>query len=349
MNDPTIASAAAGRSLLQATMPFTKECRGKSWWHVASTFLLLAMTLALAAMLPWWPARLAASVVGGLMFVRGFILFHDFMHGSLLKGSLVANGLFSFFGLVVLTPPRSWRSSHNSHHAHVGKPDEQEHIPPSDSITLATSEIGSFPLMSTAMWEKASRWRRLRYRVSRHPLTILCAYVTIFLFTICLAPLAVNPRRNWDGALAILVHVGLIASLWAFAGFSVALFAFVVPYAISAALGAYLFYAQHNFPEMRLVPADEWNYYRGSLESSSYMKLGPVMAWLTGNIGYHHIHHLNPHIAFYRLPEAMRAIAELQHPPITTLHPRDILACLRLNLWDGKKERLVSFSEAAGG
>jgi len=77
------------------------------------------------------------------------------------------------------------------------------------------------------------------------------------------------------------------------------------------------------------------------------MQLSPIMNWFTGNIGYHHVHHLNPHIPFYRLPEAMAGIPELQHPTVTSLRPRDILACFRANLWKISTQRMVSYREAA--
>ena len=116
----------------------------------------------------------------------------------------------------------------------------------------------------------------------------------------------------------------LVALLWLFAGFDVAMFSMVLPFAVAAAMGAYLFYAQHTYEGLRILPTEEWTYFQGALESSSYMKLGPIMKWFTGNIGYHHVHHLNPHILFYRLPGAMAAIPELQHPVVTSLGPRDI-------------------------
>lgn len=96
-----------------------------------------------------------------------------------------------------------------------------------------------------------------------------------------------------------------------------------------------------------MLQANEWTYYRAALESSSYLKMGRVMSWFLGNIGYHHVHHLNRLIPFYRLPEAMAATPELQHPTVTSLHPRDILACLRLNLWDEDAGRMVSYCEVA--
>jgi omega-6 fatty acid desaturase (delta-12 desaturase) len=107
--------------LFDATVPFAKELRTKSWWCVGSTLVVLAAVLTFAAIAPWWPLRLAASIVGGLVLVRAFILYHDFMHGSLLSGSRLANVVFYPLGFLMLAPPRHWRFSHNFHHSHVGK------------------------------------------------------------------------------------------------------------------------------------------------------------------------------------------------------------------------------------
>ena len=156
-----------------------------------------------------------------------------------------------------------------------------------------------------------------------------------------------DPRKNWDCGLSIALHVTLIVIVWTGFGFSVVAFTMFIPFTISAAMGAYLFFAQHNYPGMHIVPLGEWTHYRGALESSSYLKCGLIMRWFTGNIGYHHVHHLNALIPFYRLPEAMAAIPELQHPVVTSFHPRDVLTCLRLNLWDTSRQRLVSYREAA--
>ena len=292
------------KELHEATRPFAKESRVKSWWYAGSTFALLAVVLTGAGMVAWWPARVALSILGGMLFVRAFVLYHDFMHGAILRKSRLGKFIFILYGLVILTPSRSWRFSHNFHHANVGKA-----IPVEEGkFSLVTSDIGAVPLMTTEMWQRASFWQRLRYRVSRHPITILTAYVTVFIYSITLVPLLKNPRKYWDGALSLLLHGGLIAVLWVFGGFPVAFFAFMLPFAIAAASGAYLFFAQHNFEGMRILPGDEWSHFRAALESSSYMKLGPIMNWFTGNIGYHHVHHLNSLIPFYGLPQAMAAI-----------------------------------------
>jgi omega-6 fatty acid desaturase (delta-12 desaturase) len=322
-----------GKDLLNATRVYVEQERQRSWRLVGSTLAALLGVLTVAALAPWWPVRLAASVLGGLLMGRSFILYHDFMHGSILRGSRPAEVLLHGLGLLMLAPPRSWRESHNYHHANVAK--------------LGGPAIGSYPIMTTAQWSSASRLQRFHYRLNRHPLTLLTAYLTIFGFTLTLEPLLRNPRKNWDSLLSIAVHGGAMTLLWLLGGFSLAFFVLVLPFAVAAALGAYLFYAQHNSQGIRMFPPAEWTYFRAALESASYMKLGPVMSWLLGNIGYHHVHHLNPSIPFNRLPEAMAAIPELQHPTVTSLRPRDVLAAFRSNLWDEETSHMVSYREAA--
>jgi omega-6 fatty acid desaturase (delta-12 desaturase) len=319
------------RELHQATRGFDRESAARSWWLVVETFALLAAALAAAALVPWWPLRLAASIIGALLLVRSFILYHDFMHGAILPGSRLARAIFYAYGAVNLTPPRSWRDSHNFHHANVGK--------------IVGSNVGSFPLMTTQMWRSATPLERLSYRLVRHPVTIAFAYVTIFLLSVCALPLLRRPTRYWDSALSLLAHGAAIAILWRFAGFDAVLFGLFIPMAIASALGGYLFYAQHGFPGLRILPEEEWTHYRAALASSSYLRLGPALRWFTGNIGFHHVHHLNSLIPFYRLPETMAAIPELQHPAVTTLRPRDVMACFRSNLWDEASGQMVRYRD----
>lgn len=321
------------RNLLNATRAFLEDEPRVSWWYVGSTLFLLMVTLTVAALVPWWPLRLLGSVGGGLLLGRTFILYHDFMHGAVLNGSRLGRFVMYGVGLLFLAPPTSWRASHNYHHANVAK--------------LNGPAIGSYPMMTLAAWRRASRLERFRYRFSRHPLTMLGAYLTIFAFSLTIQPLFQHPRRSWDSLLALGLHAGVASGLWVAGGASTAFFAFLLPFAIAHALGAYLFYAQHNAEGLRLFSPDEWTFVRAALESSTFMRLGPVMTWLLGNIGYHHVHHLNPAIPFYRLPQTMAAIPALQHPTVTSLRPRDIAACLRSNLWDEARGTMVSFKKAA--
>ncbi|MGZ7080862.1 MAG: fatty acid desaturase family protein [Thermoanaerobaculia bacterium] len=320
-----------GNALVAETRRFATEDRNKSLWYVASTFAVLAGFTAVAALAPWWPVRLAGSLAGALLLVRSFILYHDFMHGSILPGSKLARAVFYTYAAVNLTPPRSWRDSHNFHHANVGK--------------IAGSNVGAFPLMTADMWRNASRSERLRYRLIRHPITIACAYLTVFFFSVTLLPLLRRPARYWDSGLSLLAHASAVAAVWALAGFDAAFFALLLPMSTASAIGGYLFYAQHSFPGMLILPDAEWNHSRAALVSSSYLRTGRILRWFTGNIGFHHVHHLNSLIPFYELPRAMEAIPDLQHPATTSLRPRDILACFRANIWDEAGRRMIDYGD----
>lgn len=187
------------REVMASTRPFASESRAKSWWYVVSTFALMAALLIAAGASDGWPLRTVCSLLAALVMVRAFITYHDFMHGSILRGSKTASVLFHVYGSLMLVPRRSWKKSHNYHHRHTGQ--------------ISTRGIGAFPIMTTRMWREASRADRLRYRANRHPLIVLCGYVTIFAFSICLLPLLREPRRHWDSALALLAHGALIATL----------------------------------------------------------------------------------------------------------------------------------------
>jgi omega-6 fatty acid desaturase (delta-12 desaturase) len=322
-----------GNELVAVTRAFASEDRARSIWYVASTFAVLAAAAAVAALSPWWPLRLLASVIEGLVIVRAFILAHDFQHGAILRKSKVGRLIFGLYGLIVLTPPRVWRQTHNYHHAHTAK--------------IVGAQIGSYPVMTVEMWRRAPRGRRIAYAVARHPLNILFGYVTIFLAGMCVSAFLRSPKENWDSAAAAVLHAALIAVITYFFGIETTLFVLVGPLFLACAVGSYLFYAQHNFPGVHMQPRQTWTFARAAVESSSYMRCGPVMSYFTGEIGLHHVHHLNAAIPFYRLREAMAAIPELQVEPQTSLAPRDILACLRLKLWDPQAGRMVAFPKDA--
>ena len=309
-----------GPELILATRPFAKDNPLESWWHVSSTLLLLVLAFAGTVwVLPLW-IRIPCSVLAGLMLLRSFVIYHDQQHHAILPKSRLAEGLMRVYGVLALSPSSIWRSSHNHHHNHNSR--------------LRGSHIGSFPLMTKDQFLKSSASDRRRYLFIRHPLTILCGYLFMFLFGMCLNPFLNNPRKHWDCLLALGVHVAISTALWVYGGWSALLLCQAIPHFIAYAIGSYLFYAQHNFPGVTFRDNAGWTYEKAALESSSFLRTGPVMGWFTANIGYHHVHHLNSHIPFYRLPEACRMTPELQSPGNTSLHPRDIVRCLRLKVWD---------------
>ncbi len=320
-----------GSELNRATRPFAVEDRARTWRLFALTLLLLVGCEWAALALPAWPARLAASVLVGLLTVRAFIFFHDYLHRAIWVGSRLGGALMSLLGLIVLSPASVWRETHNYHHKHNAK--------------LVGSAIGSYPVVTVGMFRGMRPAQRRAYLLVRHPLTMLLGYLTLFAYGMCIAPFLRDPKKHWSGPLALALHMALLVLLTLWGGWQAALFGLVIPLFVACAAGAYLFYAQHNFPDVELRDRRHWDYTHAALKSSSFFEMSPLMHFFTGNIAYHHVHHLNHRIPFYRLPEAMAAIPELQDPGRTSWRLRDVRACLALDVWDPEQGRMVSLNE----
>ena len=309
------------------TKAFAKDNPLVSWWHIVSTTLLLA--LAITGTLPFAPlwVRLPSSLLSALLLVRLFVIFHDHQHRAILPKSRLADVFMRCFGMLSLCPSTVWRSTHDDHHAH--------------NCQLRMENIGSFPIMTKERFQNSPPMDKLKYLFMRHPLTLLLGYVTVFFYSMTLLPAITSPNRHWDAWPTLIIHLGLAAGLALVFGWLAFILTMVVPFFIAGATGAYLFYAQHNFPGVVLRDQAGWTYEGAALDSSSHLKTGPILSWFTGNIGYHHIHHLNHRIPFYRLPEVYRAIPELRAAKTTTLSPIDIARCLRLKVWCVDSQQMV--------
>jgi omega-6 fatty acid desaturase (delta-12 desaturase) len=320
---------------MAVTRPFMRPSPLRDWWHLTSTLCVLAGFCLLALFLPWWPLRVLASLGMALTMTRAFILFHDVHHLAMFQDSAAGRAVLNAYGLFMLTPARIWRATHNYHHAHTAR--------------TSGKHRGAYTLYTTEQWRQATRSERLLYRMEHHPLTLVLGYVTVFFFSFGLRPIVEEPRRHVDSALSVLLHAALGVTVYALAGASAFLFVFLIPFVAAGAIGAYLFYVQHYFEGVEIPDGTTWSHERAALDASSFLRFGPVMRWFTGNIGYHHVHHLNPRIPFHRLPKAMASIPELQNPTSVTLRPRTIVASLRLKLWSPRLGRMVSYAEAAAG
>jgi omega-6 fatty acid desaturase (delta-12 desaturase) len=316
-----------GKEIILATKPYAVDFPTRSWAHLLSTAFLLAGALAGTLWNFHLAAKIVCSLLAGLLYLRLFVIYHDQQHEAILPHSRLAAVLMWIFGILILSPSSVWKSSHNHHHNHNSK--------------LRGSHIGSYPIMTGEQYLRAPKATRFRYLFMRHPLTILFGYVFVFLYGMCLYPGVTKLRQHYDGLLAFLVHVALAVTItWLF-GWPALLLTVIFPHFIASAIGSYLFYAQHNFPTVTFSDNAGWTYDKAALESSSFMTTGPLLAWFTANIGYHHLHHLNSRIPFYRLPEVVAAIPELQSPKTTSLRPVEILRCLRLKVWDAEAQRMV--------
>lgn len=324
-----------GKDLILATKPFAIDNTARSWWYFLSTAILLCLALAATFLDLHFGSRAACGALAGLLMLRLFVIYHDQQHHAILPKSKIAEVLMQIFGIFSLSPSSIWRSSHNYHHKHNSK--------------LRSAHIGSFPIMTSVEFRRSSRAVRFRYLFMRHPLTILFGYVFVFLHGMCLYPFFTKPREHFDCLIAFVLHLTIGAVLAYFWGWPELVLALVIPHFVASAIGTYLFYAQHNFPGVSFYDRAGWAYEKAALESSSFMQMSRLMAWFTANIGYHHIHHLNAKIPFYRLPEVGATIPELSTPKMTSLRPREILRCLRLKVWDVESQRMISLRECLAG
>lgn len=319
------------KELILATKPYAREIRWKSWFHTISGFILLIAAIAGTYLVPPLWGKILCSFGVAAMLSRVFIIFHDFQHHAILQRSVLANILFTLFGVYMITPPSIWKRSHDYHHNHNSK--------------LFSASIGSFPIMTKQKFMKASKKERFEYLAIRHPLNMFFAYFSTFMYGLCFNSFLSSPRRHWDSLVVLIIHFSIAIFLFFYFGWLTWFLSFFLPFFLSHMLGSYLFYAQHNFPGVVHKSNADWSYSSAALESSSYLELNPVWNWITANIGYHHVHHLNSRIPFYRLPEVMAKIPALQKATKTTLNPSDIIKCLRLKVWDPELNKMIGFSE----
>jgi omega-6 fatty acid desaturase (delta-12 desaturase) len=260
-----------------------------------------------------------------------FVIYHDFLHHAIFYRSRLAKIIFYLFGLFTLAPFSIWKRTHDHHHKHNSK--------------IVNGDIGPYPILTKEQYLAANKKTKLLYLASRHPINILLAYFTMFLYGMCLQPFINNPLRHYDCFIALVIHFLLGYYLISTGGVTTLILTMIIPFTMSFALGAYLFYVQHNFPDVQFLKKADWSITKAAIESSSFLEMGWFMRWSTGNIGYHHIHHLNCAIPFYQLPNVMKKVNELQKVKRTSLHWRNVLACLRLKLWDAEKNKMITLNE----
>ncbi|MEO0510578.1 MAG: fatty acid desaturase [Verrucomicrobiota bacterium] len=321
-----------GKELILATRAYAREDRVKSWWVLLSTGSAYLGALIGILLLPFWILKLGVSIIAGLLLVRLFVIYHDHQHNAILTKSKLAAWFMRLWGIYAMTPNSIWKHSHNHHHNHNSK--------------MRSAHIGSYPVMTREKFNQSSRKERLKYLAIRHPLTILLGYLTVFVLGMCIIPGLECQKKHRDSIIALILHTLLYVLTISLLGWEATMLLIFVPFFVAGALGAYLFYAQHNFPDVVYIDKDGWSYEGAALSSSSFCKMHSIMHYFTGNIGYHHVHHLNAKIPFYRLPEAFREMPELQAPKTTSLSPKAIFLCLRLKVWDVEHQRMISLHDA---
>jgi acyl-lipid omega-6 desaturase (Delta-12 desaturase) len=337
----TVADAAtpppAARSWREIVAPYAHADHRRAVGQLLNTglpFLFLMAALVYSATNhPGLIFPLAVPAV--FLLIRLFIIQHDCGHGSFFASRRANDFLGRTLGVLTLTPYVFWRSSHAVHHASSGNLDRRG---PGDINTLTARE-----------YRALSPIRRLFYRIYRHPITLF-GVGPLFLFVIRNRIPTCNPLRHrkiWasvigtDSALVAIVLVMMLT-----VGGRAVVLAYLPVILVAASAGIWLFYIQHQFEHTYWATGRDWDFHAAALQGSSFYDLPAVLHWLTGSIGFHHIHHVCSKIPNYRLRDCFDQNPEFRRVRRLTLW--DSLKCSRLSLWDEERQLLVSFREAAG-
>lgn len=296
-------------------------------------FVALWVAAAISVSYGYWIGLLLTIPAAGFL-VRIFMLQHDCGHGSLFSTAFLNNWTGRALGVLTFAPYDYWRRSHAIHHASAGNLDQRG--------------IGDVTTLTVKEYQSLSRWGQLRYRLYRHPL-VMFGIGPAWLF-LCQYRLPIGLMKAgsepWVSTVATNLSIVLLAGglIWLL-GPTVFLMVQLPILLMAATIGVWLFYVQHQFEETHWSEGEDWNFHRAAVHGSSFYDLPPVLRWLSGNIGVHHVHHLSSKVPFYRLPEVLEAIPELKQVGRITL--LESLSCVKLVLWDSSRKKLVSFREAA--
>lgn len=277
----------------------------------------------------YWLALGMAILAGGVL-VRVFIIFHDCGHGSFFR-SQRANDIVGFIaGVLTFTPYYHWRWEHAIHHASAGNLDKR-----------GTGDVWT---MTVQEYIAATRWTRFRYRLARNPFVLfLIAPLLLFIVLQRFPSRDANPRERHSVYWMDLAILVMVAGMSALIGFKAYLLVQLTVMAVASGAGIWMFYVQHQFEDVHWERGEEWDFTVAALRGSSYYKLPKILQWFTGNIGFHHIHHLSARIPNYNLERCHRELLLAQDvKPITLLSS---LRSLSLRLWDEESKQLVGYRE----
>lgn len=311
-----------------------------SIWQVINSFggLLISLvamyaSLRLGGWMAYWLTLLLAIPAAGFV-VRVFIIQHDCGHGSFFK-SRRANDLIGMAcSVFTFIPYKFWRRSHAIHHAHHAELEERG--------------IGDIWTMTVDEFWAAPWWKRVVYRVFRHPLFLFGIAPTINF--VILTRLPIGGEEGWrSGERSSIWWTNLAIATWVVAfgfliGFGTLVAIYLPVIVVGASTGVWLFYVQHQFERTYWEHTPEWDYTLAAMHGSSYYELPRVLQWFTGNIGFHHIHHLSPRIPNYNLQKCHEENPTFQRVERLTI--ASSIKTIWLTLWDEERRCLVTFQEA---
>lgn len=318
--------------------PYAKPNVWRSLRQVANTVLPLFTLFFLAhkALEVSLALTLLLDFVAALFLVRLFILQHDAGHGSFFPKRW-ANDLLGFLsGVLTLVPYHFWQANHARHHATSGNLDKRG--------------VGDIHTLTVKEYLEATPWERFKYRVYRNPFVMFLlgpVYVFMISHRFPLGYGSEKPHLRNSVAFTNLGIAILLAGLVLLFGTKTLLFVYLPIQYLAGMIGIFLFYVQHQFEDAYWEHDPRWEYLKAAMEGSTYLKLPKILQWLTGNIGFHHIHHLAPKIPNYNLPKVQEEVDLVKAAPTFTLKDAFRIAFADMHLHDEESRKLVGFKDVA--
>ena len=330
MNTTTDQNMQEDRSWEKVIMKYNRPDLRKSIWQICNTlipYVGIWVLMILSLRYPYWVTLLLSLPAAGFL-IRLFIIFHDCGHGSFFRSKRANEVVGKLFCILSFTPFYRWHQQHKAHHATSGNLDKRG---TGDVWTLTVSE-----------YRKSSKWRRFLYRTFRNPFflfTFAPVYVIIVQNRITRSEMSGKEKQNvyFTNAMVILMAVSISLLIGLRSYLLIQLPILVIAHVI----GLWLFYIQHQFDEVSWERTEKWDYKTAAIQGSSFLKLPVVFQWFTGNIGFHHVHHLSSKIPNYYLPRC-----HYNNDLFKNIKPVVLFStfkALRLSLWDETTKRLISF------
>lgn len=319
------------KDLREILSTYQKPSLAGSLWQLANTLIPYAVLwylMFISLRISYWLTLALAVVAAGFM-MRTFIIFHDCGHGSFFASRKANRLVGTITGIITFTPYEHWRHNHAIHHATAGNLDRRG--------------VGDVQTLTVEEFQRLPQLKRLVYRFTRHPL-VMFTFGSFLVFTVFhrfFRP-GSGKRERRSVHITNFALVGMVAGLVILMGWQEYLLIQIPVMFFATSAGVWLFYVQHNFEGTYWERQEHWSFLQAGLRGSSFYQLPAILQWFSGNIGFHHIHHLNSLIPNYRLPRCHRDNPVFQVSPLTI---RKSLRSLRLRLWDEHDRRMVGFEE----
>ena len=318
------------RSWQKVIMKYNQPDLRKSIWQICNSvipYFILWYLMVKSLHISYLITLFLTLIASGLL-VRIFIIFHDCGHGSFFKSKKVNNIVGIICGILAYTPYYKWHSQHSGHHA--------------TTVNLDKRGIGDVWTMTVNEYLDSSKWKRFFYRSFRNPFimfTLGPLYMIIVQNRFSKKSMTPKERRNvyFTNIVLSLMAMGMILLI----GLKAYLLIQIPLIVISHAIGLWLFYIQHQFEDVSWDRTTSWDYKTAAIEGSSFLKLPAILQWFTGNIGFHHVHHLSPRIPNYNL-----ARCQYENDLFKDVKPITLFStfkALNLSLWDEANGQLIRF------